>query len=300
MCFGTMLNRAEIPGRCSNWRLISERWRSKGRFHRQSDSRYLRRFECRFCRYSFSEATFHPCFGQKKRRVNEPLRRLYCSGVSQRRAGLLLGIHQKTVARKIRFLAAEARRHQRLFRKDLESSGAVFREVYFDEMETFEHSKLKPLSVAIAVSPERKILGAYVASMPAKGLLAKKSVDKYGKRPDRRYWAMSGLLRSLKGIVANDALFKSDQNPHYPSCLHRHFCNATHITTKGLRGCVVGQGELKATSFDPLFSFNHAAAMFRANLNRLFRKTWCTTKTTQGLKDHLALYIDFHNQSLTA
>lgn len=290
----------QIPCRCPSWRLNSGRWSSKGRFYRKSDSRYLKRWECRFCRYTFSEATFHPCFGQKKRRVNEPLKRLLCSGVSLRRAALLVGVHQITVARKLRFLAAQARRNQRLIWEDFLKSEAPFDEVYFDEMETFEHTKLKPVSIAIAVSPNRKILGAYVASMPAKGLLAKKSVDKYGKRPDRRPAALSALFRSLKKVVKKDAHFKSDQNPHYPSRLFRHFPQATHTTTKGLRGCIVGQGELKATSWDPLFKFNHTAAMYRANLNRLFRRTWCTTKTLSGLKDHLALYIDFHNQLLTS
>jgi hypothetical protein len=40
--------------------------------------------------------------------------------------------------------------------------------------------------------------------------------------------------------------------------------------------------------------------MLRANLNRLFRKTWCTTKNKQGLIDHLSLYVEFHNRVLTA
>jgi hypothetical protein len=45
---------------------------------------------------------------------------------------------------------------------------------------------------------------------------------------------------------------------------------AVHTTVKGRHGCVVGQGELKKIVFDPLFSFNHTAAMARANINRLF------------------------------
>ena len=225
--------------------------------------------------------------------------RLLNSGVSQRRAALVLGINKVTVVRKFRFLAEQSRLNQRSLLEEFIQSGQKVVEVYFDDVETFEHSKLKPVSITMAVSAQRKILGAFVASSPAKGLLAKKSVDKYGKRPDHRPKALSGLLRSLKRFVAPNAIFKSDQNPHYPAKLYRHFPEATHITTKGIRGCVVGQGELKATSWDPLFAFNHTAAMLRANLNRLVRRTWCTTKNLQGLKDHLAIYIDFHNQVLT-
>jgi len=65
------------------------------------------------------------------------------------------------------------------------------------------------------------------------------------------------------------------------------------------RGSVSGQGELKKLRFDPLFSLNHTCAMLRANLNRLFRRTWCMSKTIQGLIDHLSLYVIYHNLVLT-
>ena len=55
----------------------------------------------------------------------------------------------------------------------------------------------------------------------------------------------------------------------------------------------------KKVKFDPLFSLNHTFAMLRANVNRLFRKTWCTTKKPQRLADHLALYALYHNEVLT-
>lgn len=73
-----------------------------------------------------------------------------------------------------------------------------------------------------------------------------------------------------------------------------------HKRVKGRRGCVVGQGELKRGGRDPLFALNHTAAMLRANVNRLFRRTWCTTKRMDRLKAHLMIYIDFHNTVLTA
>jgi hypothetical protein len=39
--------------------------------------------------------------------------------------------------------------------------------------------------------------------------------------------------------------------------------------------------------------------MFRANVNRLFRRTWCMTKNREALADHLAMYVAFHNLKLT-
>jgi hypothetical protein len=51
-----------------------------------------------------------------------------------------------------------------------------------------------------------------------------------------------------------------------------------HQTFKGRRGCVVGQDELKAGCFDPLFILNHTCAMFRAHIELLSRRTWWKNK----------------------
>jgi hypothetical protein len=91
---------------------------------------------------------------------------------------------------------------------------------------------------------------------------------------------------------------ESDENPHYPKFVKRHLPHARHTRYPGARGAVTGQGELKKIKFDPLFSLNHTCAMLRANLNRLFRRTWCTTKNPQGLEDHISLYVRYHNEVL--
>jgi len=107
------------------------------------------------------------------------------------------------------------------------------------------------------------------------------------------------LLRGLQPYVRSDVVFRSDENPHYPPYVRKFHPHAVHETVKGGRGASTGQGELKKLRFDPIFSLNHTCAMLRANLNRLFRKTWCTTKTIQGLIDHLSIYVVYHNQVLT-
>jgi hypothetical protein len=209
---------------------------------------------------------------------------------------MLLRVHRTTVTRKLHFLAEQARLTQGEFLKRFRDEN--LHTVLFDEMETFEHTKLKPVSIALAVSPGRHVLSAEVARMPAKGLLASLSRRKYGLRKDERPRAMRRLMKELRPLASPHALFKSDKNPAYPRYLERHFPHCRHFTTKGGRGCIVGQGELKKLHWDPLFSLNHSATMFRANMNRLFRRTWCTTKTIKGLESHLALYVLFHNTVL--
>ena len=213
-----------------------------------------------------------------------------------RRAARILRVNRITVVRKFRFLADQCRAAHLEFLTQFEN--AKIEEIVFDEMESFEHTKFKPLSIALAVTPQRKILFTQVAQMPAKGLLAARSRKKYGYRKDDRPNAMLTMFAELKKIAKPDVLFRSDQNRSYPFYVRKSFPGARHETTKGGRSAIVGQGELKKLGWDPIFSLNHTAAMLRANMNRLFRKTWCTTKTIRGLTDHLALYTHYHNQML--
>lgn len=220
---------------------------------------------------------------------------MLCSGVSQRRTAKLLKLTRKTVAKKFLFLAQRAKL---LNAKNFASLNPVTR-LQFDDLETIHHTKCKPLSVTLAVEQAtRRILGFRVSQMPAKGHLAKISLKKYGLRRDFRPQARAELFRELAPKVLPTALIESDQNPHYPFDLKRFFPQATHKAFLAHRGAVAGQGELKKIRFDPLFSLNHTFAMLRANINRLFRKTWCTTKDPRRLTDHIELYVYYHNEVL--
>jgi transposase-like protein len=270
-----------------------------GFFYRRSDSRKIRRYFCKGCRTYFSNSTLSPLRYQKKRRIHSLFKQLYTSGVTQRRLALVLRVNRKTVVKKIRLFAELERAHQEAFLEEtyLKKPLAF---VQFDDLETSEHTKCKPLSVSLAVDPEtRKILKFKVSSMPAKGHLAHIAFRKYGKRTDERPKGWNELMSELKPYVQPEAEWTSDENPHYPAHLKRHHPRAKHIQVKGGRGAITGQGELKKLKFDPLFALNHTCAMLRANMNRLFRKTWSTTKTQRGLIDHLSLYVSYHNQVLT-
>ena len=217
-----------------------------------------------------------------------------------RRIARILGIHRITVARKRRFLSEQARLDQSEFLEQFSSKPIGC--VQLDEMETFEHSKCKPLSIALLVSDEPKrervILGTRVSVMPAKGPLAQVAREKYGFRPDLRSQAIRSLLLESKPLIVPQPQITSDQNPRYPKLIQKQWGQAKHIAVQGKRGCIVGQGELKKIGFDPLFSLNHTAAMFRANINRLFRRTWCTTKKLEALQEHLEVYTAYHNRKL--
>lgn len=266
-----------------------------GFFKRSSDGRRIQRFRCAGCSRYFSYATLSPCFRQKKRQFNHRLYLHFSSFLSQRRAAKVFGLSRNTVVRKFLFLAAQAELEFHRSHAGLPKASTV----EFDDLETFEHTKLKPLSITLAIeAPSRRILGFEVSAMPAKGKLVSRAMKKYGPRKDERARGRARLFQSLKSLIEPEALIKSDSNPHYPRDVKRHFPRAMHEAHKGQRGSIVGQGELKAVRFDPLFSLNHTCAMLRANINRLGRKTWCTTKLPDRLRAHLYIYARFHNFSM--
>ena len=264
-----------------------------GFFYRKNDSRIIQRFKCKNCCKRFSSETLKLEYRQKKRRVNYPLLKLLCSGVSIRRSARLLNINPKTVDKKLQYLAIKARAKNKKRLKSLKKATHVV----FDDLITKENTKLKPLSVTIAVNEKtREILSTEVSQIPSFGHLAKRSVKKYGPRRCDHLKGLGSVFKSLTFSVHEHAILKSDEHKKYPFVVSKYFPQGTHQTFKGERAHIAGQGELKKCGYDPLFVINHTCAMLRANINRLVRKTWCTTKSIMRLKDHIDIFTYFYNQ----
>ena len=272
--------------------------RGYGKFRRSSDRQEVQRFKCQRCCKTFSRATIDPEYCQKKRQINYTLERLLASVVSQRRAAIILNVNRKTVARRIPFFGELCKKKVQKSLKEFVKKQPVTT-LQLDELQTIEHTKCKPLSVAVVVNPDtRHILGVNVSTMPATGKLAKLSRQKYGYRPDKRQEGLQHLLNDLPPIKETLKTVKSDEHPYYPPLIRKEFPSVTHLKYKGDPPAVMGQGELKKNGFDPLFCINHTLAMMRANICRLIRKTWCTTKKKERLLDHLWIYCWIHNQFL--
>ena len=99
--------------------------------------------------------------------------------------------------------------------------------IQFDELQTIEHTKCKPLSVAMAVSKnERKILGFRVSSMPATGHLATISRKKYGPRPDHRKAGLTDLFNDLSQFLSPTVTISSDECSFYNGVVKQYFPKA--------------------------------------------------------------------------
>lgn len=266
-----------------------------GSFKRINDSRRIQRFRCKNCGKQFSTSTGTLEFGQKKRRVNHLLLQLFASKVSIRRAAKIAKINKNTAARKFDYLAKKAKFRNDHFKEKLKAFRATH--MQFDDLISKEKTKLKPLSVTVAVDVERRfILGAKVSQIAAFGHLAQKSKKKYGARYSNHKEMLHELFEEIKDTVHPYGLIESDEHGNYAPAVRKYFKNVEYKQYKSEKGCISGQGELKKVKHDPIFGIDHTLAMLRDNVSRLVRRTWCTTQDPQRLQGHLEIFMFYYNQ----
>lgn len=266
---------------------------SKGFYFVKWKSKYLKRYRCRGCKKSFSRQTLSVTKNQKKPYLNKQIAKLLCSGVSERRTAFILDCSKLTIARRLQWL-------YEVSEKRLESEKLIASTIQFDEMFSIEHTKLKPLSIALAVTEDHKIAAVRVGRIPAQGHLKKFSVKKYGRRKSEKEKILNLLFQDLKSKGLSDEIeFISDSDVLYPKHLKRYFPNSKH-TQVSSRSQIQKKKELLFTKeqknvFDPLFALNHKCATLRDHIKRLARRNWCTTKKPENLEKHLVLYQAFSN-----
>jgi len=256
---------------------------------------YIRRFLCQTCKKSFSSRTFSPTYRQSKPFLNLPISKLLASGNTERRTAKLLNCSKNTVAKKLLWLSNNL--------NSLPPSEEDAQHIQIDELETIEHTKLKPLTVPMCVSHTYKILGVEVGKIPAKGYLAEISRKKYGLREDERLQKLTELFEHIAATLPVQPItITTDKHPLYPKLIGKYFPQAQHIQVDAgehqrKKRDLVYTAERKRV-FDPLFAINQRFAMLRSDIRRLTRRSWCTTKKIENLRRHLELYRAFNNLQL--
>lgn len=206
----------------------------------------------------------------------------------------VLKVNRKTIIRKFLFMAWLARQeHERRIKAGELKTGYV----QFDEMETFEHTRLKPLSIAIAVRAKTgEIIEAQVAEMNCHGKAAKISQFKYGWRQDLRAVAREDVLRQVNAVARNNITIVSDAKRSYPKEVKKWVPNAQFQAVASRVGRrKLSQSANRRNQDDAMFALNLIAAKIRHDMSRMARKSWVTTKRQDRLQAHLDLYIAFNN-----
>jgi len=267
----------------------------KGYFKTKHNSKQVPCYQCKACGKKFSSNTFSDTKYQKKPELNKLIFTFYNSNVSQNRLAKDLRCNRKTVVRKIKFLAYKARQ---IHEKKLENKEIKTYQVQFDEMETFEHTRMKPISISIAVEcywDDKKkvyrtgrIIDAIAAQMYYKSRNAIKAQEKYGVRKDQSLRARIDVVESIKKTAINPNIkILTDGKTSYGNLF-------ADIMPKS-RLEIISRKQNSGSEYDKMFALNHTCARLRHDMSRMARKSWITTKNVDGLQEHLDLFIAYYN-----
>ncbi len=170
------------------------------------------------------------------------------------------------------------------------------KEIQFDELETIEHTKCKPVNIVLLVNEKYQLLAAKVAEMPAKGRLAEFSRKKYGHRKNQRSEKMHEAFQEVKSCLTGRlSEIRSDAHPAYRNFVKQHFPDTPYLQFSARAKKMKYQERMHENNhkrkYDPLFGVNHVSARLRDRIKRLVRRSWCTTKKLVNLQLTLDLYV---------
>lgn len=155
----------------------------------------IQRFQCKACGKYFSTNRILGIHKQRKPELNELIFSLYSKGMTQRGIAEVLKINEKTVNAKIIMIAKKCQAYHQTFISKGFSYPKPNKPIFiYDEMETHEQTKLKPLSIGVSYDfYNRKIIHMNVCRMKTRGrgmaaqFEAIRELKGWKKRKDGRY-----------------------------------------------------------------------------------------------------------------
>lgn len=265
----------------------------KGFFRKKLTRSYSQMYLCKSCNSRFSHNSFKSTYLQKKPFLNLKIYLDLCSGVSMRRIALNLNVSYGLVYRRFLWLGKLADKKYCEFLLNYNNSSPL----YLDEMETIEHTKLKPLTIGLIVNEKQDILGIKSGKIPAKGYLSNISIKKYGFRDNESTQIIQELLNNIPKSILPTSI-KSDGKLSYKELITKRWKKITHEVC--IRKSDKKKEELYLKSekkkFDPMFALNQRCAKLRSDIKRLVRRSWCTTKKVENLNYHLKIYACYNNK----
>ncbi len=259
----------------------------RGSYHPHCRNQPVQRFHCRACERSFSRQSFRADYMHKKPHLNAPFLRLMVSCVALRQAARVLQVARRTVEHRFRWLT----RHATLLQLNCLRGARLYGPFQLDELESFEHSRLQPLTVPVLIDRDTFfIVATEVGSLRRKGRLSplqRRTLQAleahHGRRASRSARSVRAVLSRLLLLSNSRAPIRldSDQKPTYgrigQSLFGSRFVWRAH------------PGGARRDRRNPLFPINHTNARLRHFLSRLRRRTWCVSKRGQCLQAHLEI-----------
>jgi len=242
------------------------------------------RYQCKDCKKTFTKRNGTLNYRHRKQHLRQNITDMYCEGMSLRAIARTLSINYKTV---VKYFLENANVSRENNLKRLAKGGIVTTYVQFDELETFEHTKKRPLGVQVSVRAKNgQIISTKVCYIPVKALSVSKSyIEEWNKNINRGIAITDMLLETKKSLNKNFSTVVCD-NAKQPVAIAKKIFNKVNIQ--------VYNSHEKNKRIDLAF------LRMRQDISRLRRKTLATTKRKERLQKHLDLYTDYHTEKRIA
>ncbi|MCY4129533.1 MAG: hypothetical protein OXG15_09895 [Gammaproteobacteria bacterium] len=237
------------------------------------------RYECKTCHKTFTKRTGTLNYRHRKQHLRDKITGLYCEGMSLRAISRYLKINFKTVVRYFLENADEAWLNNQ---RRLSQGGIKTTYVQFDELETFEHTKKKPLGVQVSIRAKTgEIIETRVCKIPVKALAVSQSyIRDWNSNIDRSHKLFEMLWNTKRALNKTHATIACDKARSAVKVAEDVFFeNNFQVYASKERNKRIDLTFLK----------------MRQDISRLRRRTLAITKRRDNLQKHLDLYTDYHN-----
>lgn len=289
---------AFVPPRCPNRRCTAHRSPVPRFYHRHGSykprcrAEPVPRFKCRVCGRGFSRQTFRLDYRDKRPEVNPRLFILLSSGTGLRQAARVVQMGATSLQKKFRKIG----RHMRMLNRNLLPALPALRTLLLDEMESYEHRSITPLTMPVLIDGRSKFVIAVdvapIRRVAKRGSPRQRRLERHeakaGKRPDRSRNCVRRVLGRLQRVLRGQAAdLVTDEKALYARLCRRRFGEQVRHHTVS--------SKLPRTCYNPLFAINLTDAMLRDNLGRLRRRSWLVSKDRRFLRLHLEIFVAYRN-----
>lgn len=265
----------------------SNKYQKYGYYKTKHNGQPVPRYKCKFCGKTLSGRSMLGNEKLKKPELTEEVFNLYCERMSIRGIARVLKVDKETVMSRIAYLGMLCLKYHTIY-----LSSGMFRTaiINYDEMETTEATKLKPISVGIACCGITGfIIDAQACEMPAKRM-SSLSISKYGARPDFRGVACDDALAAAKLCCPQNVTIIADDKRAYRAWFLRNFPQSQIFQAKRLQ-----MNQIFPAHLHDKFRMDGVCANIREDVSRFTRRSRIITKRMSMLQNHLYMYIAYNN-----
>lgn len=237
------------------------------------------RYKCKACDKSFTKRNSSVNYRHRKQHLRDAITKMYCERMSLRGIARTLNISYPTVVKYFRENAELARKANK---KRLDNKGLITSYIQFDQLETYEHTKRKPVGIQISIRHKTgEIVSAKAGYIPIRALSVSKSYStEWNKMANQSNHTEKMLQETKKALNPKGSTITCDgYRPQIK--LLKKTCRESYVT--------IQPSVKEHKKIDRVFR------RIRQDVSRLGRKTLSTTKRLEQLQNHLDLYTDYHN-----